>query len=511
MNIFAISGLVNGIVAITFGILVISKNWRDRANQIFFFMTLSLAVWSFSYWQWLLSTNYDSAILWVKILSVGSLFIPVFFYHWVILLINGKSLVNKIVLWLAYTTAIVILFFAQSNLFIAGLEKKSSFNFWPNPGSVYDVYFSYVYVGLITYTLYLLLRAYPKELDRNKKGQLLYVILGAILGFGGGLTNFPLWWNINIPPYGNFLVAAFPFLLGYSVLKYKLFNAKTITAELIAFALWVFTLIITFLAESTLLKLVYGFFSILMGIGGVFLIKAVYKTERLSEEKSEFISFAGHEVGNPLTFINGAVMNILEEMDEGKISGELKDDMQKVYVNSNEAISLIAQYLGKSKLELNQLKYEMADFDLKTIASQTIHNYQPIADQGGVSLKFTTGEDKDYIMNGDRVKIKEVLNNLVNNAIKFSPKGMVEVSLSKTDKTVLVEIKDSGRGISKETMSVLFKKFGRGDSVEKAKIAGTGLGLFLSKTFVEAHGGKIWAESEGEGRGSTFFVEFPAS
>src|SRR3989339_1339114 len=139
MNIFAISGLVNGIVAITFGILVISKNCRDRANQIFFFMTLSLAVWAFSYWQWLLSTNYDAAILWVRILSIGSLFIPVFFYHWVILLINSKTLVNKIVLWFAYITAIVILFSAQSNLFIAGLEKKSFFVFWPNSGLAYDI------------------------------------------------------------------------------------------------------------------------------------------------------------------------------------------------------------------------------------------------------------------------------------------------------------------------------------------------------------------------------------
>ena len=174
-------------------------------------------------------------------------------------------------------------------------------------------------------------------------------------------------------------------------------------------------------------------------------------------------------------------------------------------------MNLIAQYLDKSKLELKQLKYELADFDLKAIASQTIHNYQPSADQGGVSLKFTAEEGKDYTVSGDQAKIKEVLNNLVDNAIKFSPKGTVEVLLSKIDKTVLVKITDSGVGIPKETMSVLFRKFSRSDNVDKAKIAGTRLGLFLSKTFVEAHHGKIWAESEGDGKGSSFFVELPVN
>ena len=152
----------------------------------------------------------------------------------------------------------------------------------------------------------------------------------------------------------------------------------------------------------------------------------------------------------------------------------------------------------------------MASFDLNTIVSQTIHNFQPSADQGGVALKFNAEDNKNYTMKGDQAKIKEVLNNLVDNAIKFSPQGIVEVNLSRADKTILVKIKDSGIGIPKETMSVLFKKFSRADSAEKAKIAGTGLGLFLSKTFVEAHRGRIWAESEGKDKGATFFVDLPA-
>ena len=525
MNIFAISGLVNGIVAITFGILVISKNCRDRANQIFFFMTLSLAVWAFSYWQWLLSTNYDAAILWVRILSIGSLFIPVFFYHWVILLINGKTGINKIVLWLAYITAVIILFFARSNLFIAGLEKKSSFIFWPNPGSVYDVYFSYVYVGLITYTLYLLLRAYPKELDQNKRGQLLYVILGAALGFGGGLTNFPLWWNVNIPPYGNFLVAAFPFLLGYSVLKYKLFNAKTITAELIAFALWAFTLIITFLAESTLLRLVYGFFSILMGIGGVILIKAVYKTENLAKKlgvanerlkeldalKTEFISFATHQLRAPITAIKGYTSEILEG-DFGSVPDNLKSPAEVIMESSSSLAVLVDDYLNVSRIEQGKMKYEFSDFNLGDLVNEVANEQRPSVEKKGLKLEVKVdggppGGEAGAQIHADRGKIKQVIINLLDNAVKYTPAGQIIIALAKQDGKARLSVRDTGAGIKPETMSHLFQKFSRASDASKYNLFGTGLGLYLASELLKAHHGKIWAESPGENNGSTFFVE----
>ena len=101
-----------------------------------------------------------------------------------------------------------------------------------------------------------------------------------------------------------------------------------------------------------------------------------------------------------------------------------------------------------------------------------------------------------------------MLNNLVDNAIKFSPKGKVAISLSKTNNTVLLKIADTGTGITKEVMPLLFREFSRADNT---KIPGSGLGLFLAKTFVEAHHGKIWAESEGAGKGATFFVELPVA
>src|SRR3989344_7861319 len=109
MEIFATSGLINGIVSSAFGILIIGKNWRERANQIYFLMTISLAVWSFSYWQLLLSSEYDMAFFWIRLLSFGSLFIPVLFFHWVTLLLDKRS-INSIILYISYISIIIVSF-----------------------------------------------------------------------------------------------------------------------------------------------------------------------------------------------------------------------------------------------------------------------------------------------------------------------------------------------------------------------------------------------------------------
>ncbi len=129
INIFAIAALINGIVSSTFGFLIISKNWKDRTNQIFFMMTVSLSIWSFSYWQWQLSTNYDTALMWVRILSAGSLFVPVFFYNWVIRLLKDDNLINKILIWLVYTLSIVILFLLIQISLLLVLKRNPCFYF----------------------------------------------------------------------------------------------------------------------------------------------------------------------------------------------------------------------------------------------------------------------------------------------------------------------------------------------------------------------------------------------
>ena len=123
-----------------------------------------------------------------------------------------------------------------------------------------------LYVGVVLYAVHSLYHGYLDETDTNQRGRILYVLWGALLGFGGGFTNFFLWYGINIPPYGNFLVAAFPFLLGFSVIRHKLFNAKTISTEILVFFIGVILLIQFILSHSIIEFILRGAFFFLLAM-----------------------------------------------------------------------------------------------------------------------------------------------------------------------------------------------------------------------------------------------------
>lgn len=513
MELFAASGLINAITAISFGMLVILKNWRERSNQLFFLMTLALAIWGFGYWEWLSTTDYDAAIVWVKILSVGSLFIPTFFFHWVVSVL-GQEKLHRVLLILSHLSAIAIAFTVRTDLFISGVGKKFIFDYWPSAGLAYSVYFSYIYIGLILYTFYLLVRFYYLIAEPNKKGQILYILLGALLGFGGGLTNFPLWYGIAVYPYGNFLVAAFPFLLGYSVLKYKLFNAKVIATEILVFFITIILFTQALLSQSAIEFVLRGFLATLVAVFGYLLIRSVYrevsqreKIEKLSEEKSEFMSFASHQIKGPLTEFKIATSMILDG-DFGEVSPELKNIVQDLYSSADHAVPMVQGFLDASKLEQEGgMTYNMAEVDMRKIVDEVVKGEKIVAEKKGLILNYSVAPNDNFKINADAIKIKQVVFNLIDNAIKYTPSGNIIVSLEHLEKVIRFSVKDSGIGIVKEDMAKIFAKFGRGKDATKVNVSSNGLGLYLAKEFVDAHHGKIWVESEGPGKGSTFVVE----
>jgi len=239
------------------------------------------------------------------------------------------------------------------------------------------------------------------------------------------------------------------------------------------------------------------------------LVRLKQALEASNEQLSEFMSLATHEIRNPATYIKGFAAGALEG-DLGPLTPAMKDGMQKIYVRVNDIIHLGNQYLDKSKLELNQLKYEFADIDLGALVNTLVAEFQAHAEQKGITLQSAIDANEHYVAHADTGKIKEVIGNLIDNSIKYTPQGEVKVSLEKGNGTVTVKIADTGVGIPADTIPQLFKKFSRADA-QKVNLLGTGLGLYLAKIFIDAHKGRIWVESPGKDQGSTFFVELPAA
>ena len=526
MELFSAAGLINGVVSISFGFLVAFKNLRERANQIFFLMTISLAVWSLGYWQWLTITdNYDLALFWVRVLSVGSLFIPVLFFHWVTILLGENKGVNRFIAAAGYIIGVGISLLATSPLFISGLTARSYFPLWPSPGVAYDVYFSFIYVGFVLYALYLLFRSYFLSDNPDKKGQILFVILGSILGFGGGLTNFPLWWGIPIPPYGNFLVAAFPFLLGYSVLHYRMFNAKAIATEILVF----FTAIILFaqviLSNSVTEFVLRGAFAVVVSLLGILVIRSVYREveqrqkieslakdlEETNERQEKLIHFIGHEVKGYLTKGEYAFSEMADG-DFGALPPETKILATTALAELRKGVASVTDILQAANLKRGTVAYDMKPVDLKDLVKEEVIKTGPQADEKKLALEARMDDSQPYTVNLDRGQFGEhVIRNLIDNSIKYTPQGNIMIKLARAGDKIVFSVKDTGVGISDEDRARLFTEGGRGKDSMKVNVHSTGYGLYIAKQIVEAHSGKIWVESEGPGKGSTFFVELPVS
>ena len=523
VEIFALTGLINGIVAIFLSFLVYSRN-RNTINKTFTFFILTVALWSIGYWRWLSAETSLDALFWIRIFSVGSILIPPTFFHWVTSLVNKERQYRKYTYLVYVISAIFATVVFRTNLIIKSLEPRLFFDYWPIPGDFYAVY-----IAIYAIVLYFALSILKKNIEtanETEKKRFKIVFWGTIIGFAGGATNFLLWYGIPIPPYGNFLVAVGALTWGYAAAKYNLFNSKVIATEFFAFILWLVFLIKLLLSSSLSDWLLNSGVLLATIIFGILLvrsvneeIKAKEKVSRLASDlekandrlreldrqKSEFLSFATHQLRSPLTAIKGYTSLILDG-SYGNISGKVKEAVDKVFQSTEGMVLMVEDFLNISRIEQGRMKYEIAPNDVNKLVAELVAEMKPTAEKKKLSLDF---EDRGKPINSniDPGKMRQVIANILDNAIKYTPKGFIKVKILEKEDKLLIQISDSGVGIKKEFLPTLFAKFSRAENVNKINVTGTGLGLYLAKMIVEAHGGQVWAESLGEGTGSTFSIE----
>ena len=138
---------------------------------------------------------------------------------------------------------------------------------------------------------------------------------------------------------------------------------------------------------------------------------------------------------------------------------------------------------------------------------EVINELTPNLDRNKLDLSVSIDQNTEFLVDADRVKIKQVIANIFDNSIKYTPKGSIAITLTKADNKILFAIKDTGVGIHKDTIPKLFAKFSRAKDANETNIVGTGLGLYLAKELIKGHNGRVWAESEGQGKGAQFYIE----
>ncbi|MGH7844821.1 MAG: sensor histidine kinase, partial [Candidatus Binatia bacterium] len=204
------------------------------------------------------------------------------------------------------------------------------------------------------------------------------------------------------------------------------------------------------------------------------------------------------------------VVTMMEDGVFGDVNDEQKKWLGKVLTTSHNLVGLVSDFLDLSKIEAGHVDLVKEDVDLTHLIRITLENHLPLAQERGLTLRDQADPSLTLVY-ADPRRLGQVLNNLLSNAIKFTPQGgSIEVGTRKENNSVRIDVKDSGVGIPAAELDGLFKKYGQTSTGRQSQHKGTGLGLVICKTIVEAHGGRIWVESE-EGKGSTFSFSLPSA
>lgn len=724
----SIDALIMAIIAVMFGCGVLLKNIRSRVHWALFLLNLATAFWLFGYWRWLsIYSDANQALFWTRILSLGSTFIPVFYFQWISSLLNVEKK-NRWLLVIAYGLAIFFSFFSFSPLFVSRVEPIRYFSFWPKAGWLYSIYLILVYFGLVIYSIILQVKKLRMS-SGVQKTQIKYVLYGSIFGFGGGATNFFLWYNVNILPLGNSLVIFYVIIFSYAMIKHRLMDIKLILRKS---TVLIFSLLTIFIPAALLMELLAqyssrfsiwpNFFILMVGVliytpvrnyyyrlankyfftslydsahvisevsnglkmildtdkvydfihsvmeevfhvqsfgvlaldskkknylvrynagfdtggkikfsgnellseyfthqnkiivveearnefynqetkatldlltklkieiiiplsiknkiigilvlgpketGDVYndddlqvlevigaqlgvalnnaqlytqvknfnvklkkevesatkelrttndrlqtmadrLAQANDKLRKLDNAKNEFISIASHQLRTPLTAIKGFI-SLLLEGSYGEVPDQINDVLNKVYLSNERLINLVEDLLNVSRIESGRMEYKFEKVQLADLIREIYDTFTIRARDAHLKFELNLPENPPEVTT-DRSKIREVISNLVDNALKYTPKGWVRVTLTDAGEFVRVAVSDTGIGVPKDEVPYLFQKFSRGKDVSRLNTGGTGLGLHVGKKMMEALHGQIGVESKGANLGSTFFIEVP--
>jgi signal transduction histidine kinase len=236
--------------------------------------------------------------------------------------------------------------------------------------------------------------------------------------------------------------------------------------------------------------------------------QAYNKLQKLDKVKTEFMSIISHQLRTPLSIVKGHLSMINEGVYDDNEERK-KEILDNVYEANERLIALVNDVLNISRIQSGRVEINKEKVNLVELTRRTTERMMPSADEKGIKLIFHKNEEDLPEIKIDVAKIENVIINLVDNAIKYTNEGQVEVFVKKEEKNLLIEIKDSGEGMMKDELEKLFDTFSRGDAGKKHWIQGAGLGLYIARQFVEMHKGKVWAESEGEGKGSQFYIKLP--
>jgi signal transduction histidine kinase len=385
----------------------------------------------------------------------------------------------------------------------------------------------YGFVIVLTLLInWILIREYA-GFPEERRVKLQYFLIGLLLFAGFNIVfNVVLPFGFDIYGYyavGNYSVGFLLAFTAYAIVKRELFGVRAVLAAIFVATVGGFLAMdLLLFTDRAAIQVFKGAVIILILCFGYVLVRSVQREirqrERLQEiaeelrrsdeAKTEFISIASHQLRTPLNSIKGYLSLFLEDV-YGKLDEKKRPPMERLYRSSERLIHLVNELLGISRIQMGKIELEMVEVDLCEVVQSVVDELRMVAEQKGLVLHASCPTNGVPAVAGDKQKLRDSVLNLVDNAIRYTEKGSVEVSLRREINDLIVHVKDTGPGLDEEEARTLFQSFQRGQVGRKNWAEGSGLGLYIAREFIGLHGGAIWAESPGKGLGSTFFIRIP--
>ncbi len=511
-------------------IIVVYFYGKKNINQIFFvLLVLSLTFWGVNNF-FSVTAKPEQSLFWIRSVMFFAapqtfllyLFISTFAYKAWDFSKWGKYFLVSLCFLMMLLTHTPFIF---SSIVIAGNGQVS-----PQPGLLMPLLGGYIFIFALL-SVYKLVKRYRKSSGQERK-QWQYLSFGLFWTFLLMLSlNYLaviVFNNTNFVRYGHLYHLPLIVLFSYSLVKHKLMDVKLIASQSLTILLSLFLLFKVLTSEDTVNLVINMVIFTVVVIISIWLVRNINKEikqrekleiltkdlqvanerlKKLDEAKTEFLSITSHQLRTPLSAIKG-YLSMLQEGDFGKMSKKQADIVGILLRNSERLIRLINIFLNISRIESGRLKINKSLNDISRLLDDIIKSLAIEAGTKHIKIEF---EENDVpLFQFDMDKMADVLINLIDNAIKYTPiGGWVRVSVKNMEKYVLVKVQDNGKGISYEELDQLFQKFKRGKDINRVDTTGVGLGLYIAKKIIEGHGGNIWAESEGENKGTTFKFTLP--
>jgi signal transduction histidine kinase len=385
----------------------------------------------------------------------------------------------------------------------------------------YKLYLEFLILG-ITF-VYSFFPFFKKEGFYKKKSSI--IMLGSMFLFLSvfGITEYlaSITGNYELNLYALFVIPIFLIAITYSIFSLDIFNIKVISTYFLVFGFLILMgSQLLFVADKTdqwltaltlilSLALSYVLFKNLHKESEqrIYIEKLNIDLQNVIKQRESLVHLITHKVKGSFTRTKYIFAGLLDGTF-GSITPEVKKMAEQGLEFDNGGIQTVDLVLNVANLQNGLIKYNMQTIDFKDIVEKTINEKKVPAEAKGLQIE-TDFKEGTYNVTGDAFWLKEIVSNLLDNSIHYTPAGKIMIGLEVKNSKLLLSVKDTGLGITEEDKLNLFKEGGRGKDSVRVNVDSTGYGLFTVKMVIQEHKGRVWGESEGAGKGSQFYVELP--